>query len=171
MVKRGKSMNQRRKLTKKKQKYGLFFPSELRCCSTVRGQGSGAVLQVLSRLLLKSFTHSVAWDEEPGFTGREGHAYVTGPVTANSWPSPGLQRRSLCGSWSRFHVSVSEVQRADGRTKSPPAMRESSASRQDASSQPEQKSTCVDSSAKKLGKESSDHSDPAIHFLNTNNLK
>lgn len=58
--KEGKKHESKKETDKKKQKYGLFFPSELRCCSTVRGQGSGAVLQVLSRLLLKSFTHSVA---------------------------------------------------------------------------------------------------------------
>lgn len=80
-----------RKKRAKKKKYVkctswiLLSSSELEICSTVQAQRSGALLQVLSQLLIKSFRRSMPWGRETGRIGREGRAYITGPVTSNSW--------------------------------------------------------------------------------------
>lgn len=47
---------------------------------------------------------------------QRGTHYVTGPITTSSWLSLGLQQQSLCGSTSRFHVSISKYFRAEKRT-------------------------------------------------------
>lgn len=45
----------------------------------------------------------MVWAEEPGHIGREEHAYVTGPATANNWLGFGLA--ALKPVWVQIQIS------------------------------------------------------------------
>lgn len=88
----------------------------LPCTGTERWNAPAGVISVTDKKL--SAQHGVRQGAEP-HSERERHAYITGSRTANSWPGPGLQHRSIDGSVSRCHVSVSRCLRTERRTESP----------------------------------------------------